>query len=329
MSGIVEPAELTLVSLAPERAVRLLPARRSAATRSVAACAIGLHRGAVDRLPRPRCDRQPAGLPARRAIRRTGPLRGRDRPVRATNRLVWPSAAAARPQSPRSTGGRGRRAADASRDPSTASDPGGTARSGWSAVVPRVPAGAGRSGHDRRSGTPLLRPRGPGLGRCRRRRPMPLIDDPGGRRRHGRGAGRRHPRRRSGRRPGATQRSPASGSGDRSSRPSSTRRRTRSRWPTPRTRPVPSEPSAIAPETLVLAASDEVPLLIAHGVPGARRRAGPGSVHGRPARGDPGDRVGDGRRPQPRWRARLVSAPEGAAIFAVALARSGSAVSSC
>ena len=75
----------------------------------------------------------------------------------------------------------------------------------------------------------------------------------------------------------------------------------------------------IAPETLILAASDEVPLLIAHGVPGVVVGARPGPLPGRPARGDPGHRVGDGRRPQSRWRARVVSAPEAAAVFAVAL----------
>ena len=74
----------------------------------------------------------------------------------------------------------------------------------------------------------------------------------------------------------------------------------------------------IAPETLVLAASDEVPLLIAYGLPGSVVGRGQDRFVLGTARGDPGHRVGDGLRRQSQ-RGRLVSAPEAAAAFAVGL----------
>ncbi len=81
VSGIVEAAELTLVSLLQSRpCVYYRATVGEGGDRSTAGS--GLHRGAVDRVPRPRCVGQPARLPARRPVRRAGPVRGRDRPAR-------------------------------------------------------------------------------------------------------------------------------------------------------------------------------------------------------------------------------------------------------
>ena len=113
-------------------------------------------------------------------------------------------------------------------------------------------------------------------------------------------------------RPGATPRSPASGSGGRSSLRPSTRPRTRSRSADAEAAARAERTFRIAPETLVLAASDEVPLLIAYGAARGRRRSRPGPLRARTAGCDPGHRVGDGLRREPR-RGRFVSAPEAAA----------------
>ena len=155
----------------------------------------------------------------------------------------------------------------------TVRDPGGldaTARSPrWAqaAVVPGVAAGAGGPRDDRRSGTPLLRPRrsrrgGPRIraGRARGR--------PGGRRRHRRA-----------RATGSLADDPMAAWGNAAIAGFGIGRPVTRPAIDPAASPLPlAEPSEaariertfeIAPETLVLAASDEVPLLIAHGVPGA------------------------------------------------------------
>ena len=118
----------------------------------------GLHRGALDRVPRPRRDGQHAGLPARGAVRRAGPLRGRDRHGRATSRPGSTSAAAGRPSWPRSTA----RVAVAEllrvHEPGRPAPVAGLRDRRRPAVVSREPAGAGRPGHDRRAGAAVLRP---------------------------------------------------------------------------------------------------------------------------------------------------------------------------
>ena len=263
---------------APERALRLLPldGRQRTATADARS---GLHGGALDRVPRPRRDGQPARLPARGAVRRAGPLRGRDRHARATSRPGSTSAAAVR-RGPAEIdrGGGGGRAADASTTratrtarpgSATAAAGGRTARRGSSRAIrsrssaghspsptsPTRPAPTSATAPDAAVDDPEV-----AADLAEARADGHLADDPaaawGNAAIPGFGIGR--PVVDAGHRPG---REPAA----------ARRRRTR--------RPVPSERSRIAPETLVLAASDEVPLLIAHGVPGRRRRARPGPVH--------------------------------------------------
>ena len=266
MSGIVEPAELTLVSL-----LQSVPCVYYHAT-------VGSdqdRRGAGDGLRR-RSSRsasasamRPGACGSSRAARgSTHRSASRARPTcPATNRPVSPSGREARPRSAEIDEAVAVAALLTVARPETAGDPARDPRPRWSAVVPRVPARAGRSGHDRRPGTPLLRPRRPGLGRHRRRRRIRSSTT----RRSRPTSPRRGPTAPSSTirpRPGATRRSPASGSGV--------------RWSTPVIDPAANalpladaEAAAraertfrIAPETLILAASDEVPLLIAHGVPG-------------------------------------------------------------
>ena len=250
----------------PERALRLLPLDDRQRRRPTDA-RFGLHGGALDRVPRPRRDGQHAGLPARGAVRCAGPLRRRDRHAgdeppgldirrRGSTRLaeIDASLAVAELLTVHEPDGPSQRAGA----PGSARPP----------VLSREPARAGRPGHDRRPGAAVLRPRRPARGRPRR----PARTSPSTTPRSPRTSPRRAPRApwpTTRPRPGATPRSPASGSGGRSRRRSSTRARTpcRSRRPTrPRG---PSGRSRSRPETLVLAASDEVPLLIAHGIPGA------------------------------------------------------------
>ena len=234
VSGIVEPAELTLVSL-----LQSVPCvyyrstvgsgRRSPDDR------FRLHGGALDRLPRPRRDRAACGCS--RAGRGSTPRSGStarptwlgDEPPRVSTSARGGSTRPAEIDA--ATGGG--RAAHGPANPTRPSQP--SRACGIGAAGGRYTesaARAGRPGHDRRPGTALLRPRRPGRRRPRHRRRICSVDDP----EVAADLAAARPRARwptTRPRPGATPRSRASGSGGRSRR----RRSTRGANPLPSRRP--------------------------------------------------------------------------------------------
>ena len=162
----IEPAEMTLISRAPERAVRLLPRRPSAT--------------AGDPWPPDRgyTEERSIGFRVRdatgsirvfpRGARFDAPVRFEaDRDVgRRAGRARHPTRGPTPDRRGRPRGGR-RRAADRRGTPSESAPLAGRRRRDGRRSLPRDAARAGRRGHDRRAGAPLLRSARSGRGRRR------------------------------------------------------------------------------------------------------------------------------------------------------------------
>ena len=224
VSGVIEPAELTLVSLLQSgRASTTARAWRRRRAVDADSAAVGASSRSAPWASA--CATRPGDIRVfPRGARIEAPVRWEDSTGDARRRAARPGAGG--PRSPFGDGRHrprpgGRRAAAPSM---TRPGPGPTARGRrrpgdrGRADLSRGPPRARRRGHDRRPRPPLLRPGRPG-GRRPGRRPGPGAS---GRRSGGRGRPRRGARAagtllaRSGRRPGATRRSPASASAARS-----------------------------------------------------------------------------------------------------------------